>query len=61
MKPFSTKKWKVVYSCGEGETYVFADTEQDAKLEALASYRKKKTFVDFIKVDDLIADITFVD
>jgi len=61
MKPFSTKKWKVVYSRGEGETYVFADTELDAKLEALAFYRKKKAFVDFVKIDDLIADIAFVD
>lgn len=61
MNPFSNKKWKVKYNYGGGETYVYGDTEHEAKLNALALYRKNLTMLTNISAKNVIKSIIFID
>lgn len=61
MNPFSNIKWKVMYNRGGGETYVYGDTEHDAKLNALAMYRKRDVTINYTTIDEAIKAIIRVD
>ncbi len=61
MAAFSTKKWKVTFMRGEGEIYVFADTAEIAKGEALGQYRRRRAEVNSTPMDTLIKSVEFVD
>lgn len=50
-------QWKVYFKRGAGEAIVYGNTEAEAKVAALAAYRKKKTLVDFCTVEDVVATI----
>jgi hypothetical protein len=61
MAAFSTKRWKVTFMRGEGEIYVFADTEEMAKGEALGQYRRRRAEVNSTPMETLIQAVEFVD
>ena len=50
-------QWKAYFKRGAGEAIVYGNTEAEAKVAALAAYRKKKTLVDFCTIEDIIQSI----
>lgn len=50
-------QWKVYFKRGAGEAIVYGNTEDEAKIAALATYRKMMTLVDFCTIKDIVAAI----
>lgn len=61
MNPFSTRKWQVIYKHGGGTSYVYGDTEHEAKLNALAAYRKRLTMLSDMPLDSVVKAVIEVD
>lgn len=52
--------WKATYKRGEGTAIIYANSEEEAKKEALAHFRKQKMMVNFYTVDDIVAGVEFI-
>lgn len=50
-------QWKVYFKRGAGEAIVYGNTEAEARIAALAAYRKKKTLIDFCTTKEIIESI----
>jgi hypothetical protein len=53
-------QWRAYFKRGEGEAIVYGNSEDEAKVAALAAYRKKKTAVDMLNVDDIVYSVEFI-
>lgn len=51
------QQWKVYFNRGEGQAIVYGNTENEARIAALAYYRKQKTQMDFCTTDQMIKNI----
>lgn len=53
-------KWKAVFKNGDGDAIVYGESEDEARRDALAAYRKQKGAMDFRGIDEVVKSIEFI-
>ena len=54
-------QWKAYFKSGLcNPTVVYGESEEDAKKNALAHYRKNQTAVDFFPIDKVVDHVEFI-